>query len=133
MQGKAKRIVAALVGVAMTIAPVSAWADPSADGQDYCATYAQVASHATGGDYVGGILSYEGMGNVSRSEPSTTSTVTTTVTIGAPGNGTSTTITTTTTQPGNVTTTQEPIGTYNMNDGTVWEVNCLTGAAHKVG
>ena len=125
MQGKATRIVAALVGVVMVTAPATAWADPGADGQDYCATYAQVASHSTGGDYVGGILSYEVMGTVSRPEGG--STVADGVNIG----GVTTTVTMT--SPGTTTTTQEPIGTYNMNDGTVWQVNCLTGASTKVG
>jgi hypothetical protein len=118
-QGKARRIVAALVGVAMLAAPGSAWAG------EYCSTYDQVASHATGGDYVGGILSYETMGSVARNDGGTT------VSVSISGGGVTTTVTAS--SPGNITTTQEPIGTYNMNDGTVWQVNCLTGAATKVG
>jgi hypothetical protein len=125
MQGKAKRIIAALVGVAMVTAPVSAWAG------EYCSTYHQVASHNTGGDWVGGILAYESWASVTRSDVSTTNTVTTT--IGLAGGLGSTTVTSTTTQSGNSTTTQEPIGIYNMNDGTVWEVNCLTGASRQIG
>ena len=117
--GKAKRIVAALVGVAMVTAPVSAWAG------EYCSTYDQVASHATGGDWVGGILSYETMGNVTRNDGGSS------VSVSVSGGGVTTTVTAT--QPGNITTTQEPIGTYNMNDGTVWQVNCLSGAATKIG
>lgn len=129
MQGKAKRIVAALVGVAMITTPASsAWAG------EYCSTYGQVESHATGGDYVGGILAYETMGTVTRSDGSTSTTVTTSSTISiAPSSGVTTTVTSTTTSGTTTTSTQEPIGVYNMNDGTVWEINCLTGATRKVG
>jgi hypothetical protein len=118
--GKARRIVAALVGAAMLTAPASAWAG------DYCSTYHQVASHSTGGDYVGGLLSYETMGSVTRNDGGETVAVTL-------GSGTPVATTITVTSPGDITTTQEPIGTYDMNDGTVWQVNCLTGAATKVG
>lgn len=128
-----KRIVACAVGTAMFVTPVAAWADPSGT---YCSSYAQVESNATGGSYVGGKLTYETMGNVSRSDPSTTTTVTQTgtgsVTVGA-GTGTvTTTTTTTTTQAGNTTTTQEPIGFYQMNDGSIYEINCITGDSRKV-
>ena len=135
MRMKFKRIVAALVSVTMVATPVTAWADKP--GQDYCSTYSQVQSNATGGDYVGGLLMYETTGSVRRDGQSTTTTTTESVggSLGAPGSGGTATYTTTvaTTQTGTSVTTSEPIGFYSMNDGSVYEVNCLTGSSQKVG
>ena len=126
-----KRFVATLVAAVTIATPGTVWAG------DYCATYAQVKSHTTGGDYVGGILSYETMGSVARSEgsTSTTSTYTTTAQVGSQGSGALVTMTTTETrtEPGNTVTTDEPIGYYEMNDGSMYQINCVTGEYKKIG
>jgi hypothetical protein len=123
-----KKLVATMLAAVAIAAPATALAD---DGGE-CASYDQVKSSSTGGDYVGGRLIYESEGSVTRSEPTTTTTTTTTGSAGVPGTGTSITSTTTTTQPGTSTTTQEPIGYYAMNDGTIWTINCVTGDEKKV-
>ena len=128
-----KRIVAAMLA-AMTIgAPVTA----RADAGDWCSTGTMLKSNATGGDYIAGILVYETMGTVSRSGPAVTSTTTTTSTgqVGVPGTGAggSVSTTTTTTTPGTVTTIQEPIGLYAMNDGSLYQIDCATGESNKIG
>lgn len=135
-----RRIVAAVAGAVIIGTPLHAWAEvPDVSG--YCSTYAQVVSNGNGGTYVGGILFYEAEATVTRTSPSTTSsgstTNTTTTTVGVPntaqgGGSTSSTSTTTTTQNGTSTSTQEPVGFYQTNDGTVWEINCLTGTAYRV-
>jgi hypothetical protein len=134
MRKTCKRLVAAILAATTIAAPAKAWADP--DVAPSCSTYDQVESNSTGGDYVGGILIYETEGTVSRSEPAKTTTATTTTStqVGVPGSGVTgtVTVTTSTTQPGTVTTTKEPIGYYAMNDGTVYQINCLTGEFKKV-
>jgi hypothetical protein len=123
-----KKLVATMLAAATIGAPATALADA---GQ--CSSYDQVSSNATGGDYVGGRLFYESEGEVTRSNPTTTTTTTTSGSAGIPGTGATVTSTTTTTQSGSSTTTQEPIGYYAMNDGTIWTINCVTGEERKVG
>jgi hypothetical protein len=123
-----KKLVATMVAAVTIAAPATALADEDAK----CSSYDQVSSNSTGGDYVGGTLFYETMATVTRSEPTTTSTTTTTVTGGIPGTGASGSTTTTTTQPGATTATQEPIGYYAMNDGSIWTINCVTGEEKKI-
>ena len=135
MRKTLRRIVAA-VAAAMIAAPAQAQSRASAD--EYCTTYKQVASHATGGDWVGGTLVYETTGTVSRSGPTNTTTVTSSTTIsaglpvGASGS-VSTTVTTTMAQDGSTFTTQEPIGIYAMNDGSMYEIDCVTGESRRIG
>lgn len=133
MKRNCTRAVAAMVGLATLMTPITALAD---EAGDYCSTYAQVESKATGGDYVGGLLMYETMATVQRQddEVTVTTTVTTNGQVGVPGSGaggsTSTTVTTST--QGTVTTAQEPVGYYSMNDGSVYQINCVTGENRKV-
>jgi hypothetical protein len=130
-----KRSVAALVGVAMVATPSRLWADDR--NTSPCPTFYQVASHATGGDWIAGILTYVDWGSVARSD-NTTSTTTTTSTTGSLGvvavasESMTTSVTVTTTQTGSTTTTQEPIGFYNMNDGSTWQINCISWAARQL-
>ncbi|HKS07834.1 MAG TPA: hypothetical protein VJR92_16140 [Gemmatimonadaceae bacterium] len=120
----------------MVITPATAFADAK-PGQQFCPTYKQVESTATGGQYVGGILLYETMGTVTRIQPSQTTTVSVSseTELGVPqvvSSGATTTVSVATTGPSGSVTTEEPIGFYQMNDGTVYQINCLTGDAHKV-
>ena len=124
-----KKLVATMLAAVTIAAPATALAD---DDAGKCSTYDQVNSKATGGDYVGGILIYETTATVTRSEPTTTTTTTTTVTAGIPGTGGSTTSTTTTTQQGTTTASQDPVGYYSMNDGSIWQINCATGEEKKI-
>ena len=125
MRPKFKRFVAVLVGAVTLATPGTVWA-----GQ-YCPTYAQVSSGSTGGSYVGGILIYETMATITTASPTvaTTTTVSATGEVGVPGTsaggttGTSVTIT----QPGTIQSVQQPVGYYQMNDGSVYEINCITG------
>jgi len=130
MRPRFKRIVAALMGAVTLATPGTVWAG------EYCPTYAQVASSSTGGSYVGGILIYETMGTVQSSTPttSTTTTVSTSGELGVPGTsaGSTTTVSTTVTQEGETKTLQQPFGYYQMNDGSIYEINCLTGAYTQV-
>lgn len=130
MRPNLKRFVAALVGAATLLTPVSAFAG------DYCSTYAQVESKASGGQFVGGLLMYETMGTVTRHGDDVTVTTTTSSTaeLGIPGSsaGNTVTISTTVNTPGTIVVTQEPIGYYQMNDGSVYQIRCLTGNAEKV-
>jgi hypothetical protein len=125
-----KRIVAAMLAAVTIGTPSTMWAG------EYCSTGAMVKSHATGGDYIAGILVYETMGTVTRSGPGGSSTTTTSTTgqVGVPGTGASGTITTsqTTVMPTTVVTTQEPIGIYAMNDGSLYEIDCATGQSTKI-
>jgi hypothetical protein len=79
---------------------------------------------------------YETTAQIGRSEPTTSITVssTTSSSLGVPGSsvGTTTTISTTTTQQGGVVTAEEPVGYYTMNDGSVYQINCITGEAIQV-
>jgi len=126
-----KRIVAVLLAAASIATPTRAWASGP------CSTYGQVASHATGGDWVGGLLVYQSVGTVTRhadgSSTSSSSTSGGSVDIpeigGASGSSTSTTVMT---QTGTTTTTQEPVGIYAMNDGSMYEINCITGESTRV-
>jgi hypothetical protein len=131
MRKTLKRIIATMLAAVTIGTPATAW------GGDYCATGTLVKSHATGGDYVAGILIYETMGSVARSESggSSTSTASATGQLGVPGTGAGGTVTTsqTTTRPTTTVTTEEPIGFYAMNDGSVYEINCVTGEARQVG
>jgi hypothetical protein len=134
MRPMMKRIVAALLGAVTIATPATALAE---EGK-WCSTYAQVESNATGGSYVGGILVYEVMATVTRTTPTVTTTTTTTSNVGAgipggPSAGTAQTITITTSQPGEAISVEEPVGYYAMNDGSVYQINCLTGDAFKVG
>jgi hypothetical protein len=122
-----KKLVATMLAAVTIAAPATALAD---DGK--CSTYDQVSSNSTGGDYVGGILVYETTATVSRTEPTTTTTTTTTVNAGIPGTGGSSTSTTTTTNTGSTTETQEPVGYYAMNDGSIWQIKCVTGEEKKL-
>lgn len=135
MHRNVKRIIAAFVGGAMLATPAGAWAEKP--GQDFCSTYDQVSSNATGGSYVGGILIYETTGSVQRSPGATTTTTTTstttTVSINGSGGSATTTVTTANTVPnGPTVTTDEPVGFYRMNDGSTYEINCLTGENRQV-
>ena len=120
-----KRFVATMLAAAIVGAPASAWAG------DYCPTGKLVESHATGGDYIAGLLIYETMGTVSRqsSIETTTTTVTTSMQVGVPGTGATTTVTETQTVMAETSTNQtpEPLGFYAMNDGSMYEINCVTG------
>ena len=135
MRREFKRVLAALLGATM-ITPGTALADKK-PGQNFCPTYDQVESDATGGSYVGGILMYETMGEVTRDGDKTTTTTTTTTSaqVGVPGTGATSTVTVTvaTTESEPTTTTQAPIGFYKMNDGSTYEINCITGENKKVG
>jgi hypothetical protein len=131
MRRTLKRIVATMLAAAVVGAPVSASAG------DYCATGTLVRSHATGGDYIAGLLIYETMGSVEREHPgpTTTTTVTSSTEVGVGGTGITTTVSTTRTLTAETTVigTEEPIGYYAMNDGSVYQINCLTGESYKVG
>ena len=132
MRKTLKRTVAMVLAAVTLGAPATAWADAGG----YCSTGAMVKSHATGGDYIAGILIYETMGTVARVEPSSSSTTTTSVTsqVGVPGTGAGGTVTTTQTNTNGsiTTTTQEPVGFYAMNDGSLYEIDCVTGQATKI-
>jgi hypothetical protein len=129
MQRVLKKLVATMLAAVTIAAPATALAEED-DGK--CRSYEQVNSSSTGGDYVGGILFYETMATVTRSEPTTTTTTTTSVTAGIPGTGAGGSTTTTTTQPGATTATQEPVGYYSMNDGSIWTINCVTDEEKKI-
>jgi hypothetical protein len=124
-----RKLAAALLGAVMLAVPANAFAD------GYCDKYDQVASNATGGDWVGGILMYETMATVERTENTTSETVSTSTTVGGQAVGASgtTNVTLTTTNATTTTTAQEPVGYYAMNDGSVYQINCVTGQARKVG
>lgn len=124
-----KRFVAALTGLAMAVAPVTAWADEAAG----CPLYVQVQSNATGGEFVAGLL----VDTATRETTTTTTTffsgsaeVTGTVTVtsnnanGSLGTSYTRTVVTVSNETNN-------IGYYKMNDGSSWEVNCTTGDATK--
>jgi hypothetical protein len=126
-----RKIVA--TALAATIAtPVAAWAEEGPN----CSRFEQVESDATGGDWVGGLLMYETTGSVSRSDNGTTTTTTTTTTtqVGVPGtnSGGSVTVTHQSNQPSTTITTQEPFGYYAMNDGSVYQINCVTGESRQL-
>jgi hypothetical protein len=76
------------------------------------------------------------MGTVESSTPttSTTTTVSTSGEVGIPGTsaGSTTMISTTVTYEGETKTLQQPFGYYQMNDGSIYEINCLTGAYTQV-
>lgn len=131
-----RRIVAALAGAATIATPATAWADAK-PGQKFCPTYTQVESNATGGQYVGGILIYETMGTVTRDAGQTNTTVSTTsgMAAGVPNvasGTTTTTVTVTTEGESSSITAEEPIGYYRMNDGSVYQINCLTGGGTQI-
>ena len=137
MRRRFKRVVAALIGGAMLVTPATALADAK-PGQKFCPTYKQIESTATGGSYIAGILLYETMGKVSRTADRQTTTVSTTTSgeLGVPkvvSTETSTTVAVTTEEGSITTTADEPIGYYQMNDGSVYQVNCVTGQAEQVG
>ena len=124
-----KKLVATVLAAVTIAAPATALAEDSSN----CSSYDQVHSGSTGGDFVGGILFYESMSTVTRHEATVTTTTTTTGTAGIPGTGTSVSTTTTTTQQGGSVASQEPIGYYAMNDGSIWTINCVTGEERRVG
>jgi hypothetical protein len=130
MRPRFKRIVAALMGAVSLATPGTVWAG------EYCPTYAQVASSSTGGSYVGGILMYETTATYETKDPtiSTTTTVETTGSVGVPGTsaGGTTVISTTVIEEGETKTIQQPVGYYQMNDGSIYEINCITGAYTQV-
>lgn len=130
MRPKFKRFVAALVGVATLMSPVTVFAG------EYCSTYAQVESGSGGGQFVGGVLMYESLGTYTRSQPTTSVTTTTTANaqVGTSGThaGNTVTISTTITTPGESLVIQQPVGYYAMNDGSVYEINCITGEETKI-
>lgn len=123
-----KRATAALVAVSLAT-PVSVWGDEAG----YCPDYKQVASNATGGDWVAGRLMYETMGSITREEEKVTTTTTTTSGAGVNGGVVSASGSTSTTvtvhSSSETTTAQEPLGYYAMNDGSVYQINCITGKA----
>jgi hypothetical protein len=133
MRGTMKKFIATMLAAIVVAAPAKAWAY---DYSPKCDSYDQVASNATGGDWVGGLLMFEAMATVVRPGETTTTTTSTTTTgsIGASGTsaGVSTTVTTTTTTTTSSTTTQEPVGYYAMNDGSVYMINCITGESKKL-
>jgi hypothetical protein len=126
MRKLVKRTMAALTAVVLAV-PVSLWGEEAG----YCRDYRQVASNATGGDWVAGRLMYETMGAVERTTEEVTVTTTTTTSAGVntrvvSASGTTTTSTTTKNET-TTTTTEEPVGYYAMNDGSVYQINCITG------
>jgi hypothetical protein len=136
MRRSIRRIVAALAGAATIATPATAWADTK-PGQKFCPTYTQVESNATGGQYVGGILIYETMGSVTRNDGQTNTSVSTTsgATAGVPNvasGSATTTVTVTTEGESSSITAEEPIGYYRMNDGSVYQINCLTGDGDQI-
>jgi hypothetical protein len=131
-----RRVVGALLGAATLATPATALADGK-PGQQFCPTFKQVESDATGGQYVGGILIYETMGSVTRTSDVTTTTVSTTTgtEVGVENvasAGSTTTVSVSTTEGTATTMADEPIGYYQMNDGSVYQVNCVTGQGEKV-
>jgi hypothetical protein len=128
-----RKLVATLVAAVTIATPARALAD---EAGKYCTTFEQVESNATGGDYVGGLLIYETMGTVARSSEGTTTTTTISAsgTAGIPGSGvtTSGSTSTTTVAPMSTVTTEEPIGYYKMNDGSIYQINCLTGESTQL-
>lgn len=128
MHKSMKKVVATLLAAVTFAAPMTAVAEEA--GQ--CDRYEQVESNATGGDYVGGILVYETTATVTRSAPTTTVTTSTSGTVGVPGTGGTSTVTTTTTQPGSTVSTPEPVGYYAMNDGSIYQINCVTGESTQL-
>lgn len=122
-----KKLVATLLAAITVAAPATAIADSG-----YCSSYDQVHSNSTGGDYVGGTLFYESMTTVTRSDATVTTTVSSTATGGIPGTGASVTQTTTTTTEGQSRASQEPVGYYAMNDGSIWTINCVTGEERRI-
>ena len=95
------------------------------------------ASNATGGDYIAGILIYETMGAVERNKGGQSTTITTSSgsELGAPPAviGTTTTVSITSTDPSTVVTADEPVGYYKMNDGSVYQINCVSGETQQIG
>ena len=137
MRRSFKRVVAALIGGAMLVTPATALADAK-PGQKFCPTYKQIESTATGGSYIAGILLYETMGSVERTNEQRSTTVSTTTSgeLGVPrvaSTETSTTVAVTTEEATITTTADEPIGYYQMNDGSVYQVNCITNKSEQVG
>lgn len=134
MRRMIKRIVAALLGAVTIATPSTAMAE---EAGKWCSTYAQVESNATGGSYVGGKLIFEVMATVTRTTPTITTSTTTTQNLGVgvpggPSAGTTQTTTVTTIQTGEAVTAEEPFGYYAMNDGSVYQINCLTGDANQI-
>jgi hypothetical protein len=79
---------------------------------------------------------YETMAEVTR-EGRRTTTATGTTTggqIGVPGTGgnASITVTVTISESEPTISAQEPVGYYKMNDGSVYQINCLTGETNKI-
>jgi hypothetical protein len=121
-----KKFVAILCGIATLVGPTTALAE----GTGFCTTYMQVRSNGTGGEYVGGLLK----GETERTETREYY-INTTVESEVNGGGVVVTASTSgSVGSGEKITRSETfdIGYYEMNDGSLWEVNCDTGAKARV-
>lgn len=120
-----KRVVAVLCGIATLVGPTTALAEGD------CKTYFQVESSATGGQYVGGLLTATSQ----RAETETNQySLLLSSEAAATIFGTGATVGSTATHTiiRSETNTYD-VGHYTMNDGSKWEVNCDTGDAKRVG
>jgi hypothetical protein len=116
-----KKFVAILCGIATLVGPSTALAE----GTGFCTTYMQVRSGSTGGEYVGGLLK----GQIER-ETVTERYLNSTVESEINGGG----VVVKASSGGSISSGDKmtitetfDIGFYQMNDGSVWEVNCDNG------
>lgn len=120
-----KRFVAVLCGIATLVGPTTALAE----GGD-CKTYFQVESTATGGQFVGGLLTATSQRAITEADQYS---LLLTSDAAAKIFGTGATVGTTATHTKTYTETNTyDVGHYTMNDGSKWEVNCDKGTAVRV-